>query len=467
MQVRLERLSTGLRINRGADDPAGLIISERLRSEIGGIRAAIDNAERASNVIATAEAALAEVARLLNDIKGLTVQSANTSGLSAEEIEANQLQVNSAVDSITRIANTTSFAGLKLLNGSLDYITSGVATSAITDVKIFSANFGANATVPVSVEVMASAQKAGLYMSTGTLALPSALTLEVAGNNGVEVIQFGSGTTLTQMVTAINRTSDSTGVTASIVSGESAGLSALRFQSTDFGSDAFVSVERTDMNTGAFFDTYQTIGNPGSNVTRDTGEDVLAMINGNLALGDGTKVKLNTSGLKLEMQLDATYAQTTGAGSQRDFTVTGGGAVFQLGSRVESQQQVSLGLQSIAANELGNNTIGFINSIVSGGDNSLVQGKTQEASLIVDEAITQVSVLRGRMGSFELNTLQTNVRSLQTSLENLTASESRIRDTDFADEVSKLTRAQVLTQVGTSILATANNTSQNVLALLQ
>ena len=125
----LERLSTGLRINRGADDPAGLIVSESLRSEIASISQAIDNSQRASNVIAAAEGSLAEVAALLITIKELTVEAANTGALSDEEIRANQLQVDSAIDSITRIANATTFAGLHLLNGHLAYSSSAVATS--------------------------------------------------------------------------------------------------------------------------------------------------------------------------------------------------------------------------------------------------------------------------------------------------------------------------------------------------
>src|SRR5687767_15191139 len=125
----LERLSSGLKINRGADDPAGLIASETLRSEISGVHQAIDNSSRASNVIATAEGALGEVASLLLNIKDLIVEAANSGALSPEEIAANQLQVDSAVESITRISNTTTFAGLKLLNGSLGYVTSGVMTS--------------------------------------------------------------------------------------------------------------------------------------------------------------------------------------------------------------------------------------------------------------------------------------------------------------------------------------------------
>src|SRR5512137_733879 len=116
LQTSLERLASGLRINRGADDPAGLIVSENLRSEIAGVTQAIDNSQRAVNVIATAEGALNEVASLLVDIQGLVVQGANKGALSDDEIRANQLQINSAVESITRIANTTTFGGQALLN---------------------------------------------------------------------------------------------------------------------------------------------------------------------------------------------------------------------------------------------------------------------------------------------------------------------------------------------------------------
>src|SRR5678816_2186024 len=145
----LQRLSSGLRINRGADDPAGLIASEGLRSEITGINQAIDNSSRASNVISTAEGALSEVASLLLNIKSLVVEAANSGALSPDEIAANQLQVDSAVESITRISNTTTFAGLHLLNGSLDYITSGVNTTDVKALDISQANFGTNVNIPV------------------------------------------------------------------------------------------------------------------------------------------------------------------------------------------------------------------------------------------------------------------------------------------------------------------------------
>src|SRR6185369_6610142 len=116
---------------------------------------------------------------------------------------------------------------------------------------------------------------------------------------------------------------------------------------------------------------------------------------------------------------------------------------------------------------LGNDNVGFLTDIVTGGNNSLTKGQAGNASRIIEVAINQVAVLRGRLGAFEKNTLDTNTNSLSVALENVTASQSKIRDADFAEETSNLTRAQILTQAGTSVLATANSTPQSVLTLLQ
>src|SRR5690349_11229206 len=207
LQDTLQRLSTGLRINRGADDPAGLIASEGLRSEIAGINQAIDNSSRASNVIATAEGALGEVASLLLNIKDLIVQAANSGALSQDEIEANQLQVDSAVASITRISNTTTFAGLKLLNGSLDYVTSGVNNADLHSLEIHQANFGSNTSIPVELNVVTSARTAELEFQTSAVA-PGGVTLEIAGNEGVDALTFTSGTAASAVAFAVNRLTD-------------------------------------------------------------------------------------------------------------------------------------------------------------------------------------------------------------------------------------------------------------------
>src|SRR3954465_6016938 len=133
LSTRLQRLSSGLKINTGKDAPAGLIASETLRSEINGIHQAIDNPGRANNVINTAEGALSEVSALLLEVQGLTNEAANKGALSTEEVKANQLQVDAILNSVNRVSNTTQFNGIKLLNGSLDYTTSNVDSTALAN----------------------------------------------------------------------------------------------------------------------------------------------------------------------------------------------------------------------------------------------------------------------------------------------------------------------------------------------
>src|SRR2546421_11538453 len=178
----LERLSTGLRINRGADNPAGLIASENLRAEKAGINQAIDNAERASNVIGTAEGGLSEVGSLLNQLQGLVNQSASTGGLTPAETDANQIQVDSILNTINRLAGSTAFQGLKLLNGNFAYTTSGVTSTNFGAVQSNSAPLPDNNPVDVVVAVTASAQTAIIAPTGGDVSPPNDVTIEIAGN---------------------------------------------------------------------------------------------------------------------------------------------------------------------------------------------------------------------------------------------------------------------------------------------
>jgi flagellin len=438
----LERLSTGLRINRGKDDPAGLIVSERLRSEIGAVTQAISNTQRAKTIIATTEGALDEVSSLLRDIQAKVIEAANRGALSDDEIKANQLQIDSAIASISRIANSTTFAGRYLLNGSLDYTTSGVQSGTLSRVAVHGAQFGTQAYIPVSVDVLVSAQHARLNFPAGTVT--SAVTIELAGPLGTTTVSFGSGSTASAIVSAINAVRDTTGVSASL-SG-----AALYMQSQGFGSRQFVSVKRLP-GSGAF-DTFDT---GGVATQRTIGRDALATINGAQSVGDGNVLTLRTAQLDVELTLADTFVSTT------SFSITGGGALFQVGPQVNTNLQTNIGVQSMTASNLG-----FLSQIITGEDFSLVNGKFTEASRIVSEAVRQVAVMRGRLGAFERNTLETNVNQLSITMENLTSAQSTIRDADFAYETSQLSRAQILVSSGTSVLAIANQTPQTVLRLL-
>lgn len=499
LSVRLERLSTGLRINRGKDDPAGLIISERIRSDIEGVNQGVRNAERASSVIATTEAALTEVNDLLNSIRSLIVEAANTGANSQLEREANQLQIDSAIESITRISNTATFGGLKLLNGNQDYVLSGVDVGSIDKARVWNASFNGVSNVSVEVEVLASAQVGALYLNGDQPApaldgqLQSSVELEIRGPYGVQVVSFLSNTTYETMVTAINQLAEFTGVRASLINNDA--NSGLVFESVSYGSanDKMISVSRLNPpETGTdSFQLYKFLDSealpdfsagfdwanwPGTTMTQansDRGRDVTAIVNGILASGDGLEITTNTAALGVELLLDEVFATSPG-GTPSSFNITGGGALFQLGPEVAAQQQAAVAIPSVAASALGgtlnNGVVEFLNSLKTGGGNSIVESFQNNdwspAQRILGSAIDEVSRLRGRLGAFERNVLDPNVRSLQSSLENLTASNSVIRDADFAKETSELTRAQILASSGTSVLSLANQQSQSVLQLL-
>src|SRR5687767_3512443 len=197
LQTALDRLSTGLRINSGKDDPAGLIASENLRRDITASEKAISNTERANQLIATADSALGQISGLLNDIRGLVTEAANEGVLSAEQIAANQLQVDSSLEAIDRISAVTTFQGRKILDGSLDFITSySAGGTTVTDLNVDQANLGASETVAVSVDITAAATQASLTATVpaaaGGVAASAVLTLNDTATITVAAAVVGS-----------------------------------------------------------------------------------------------------------------------------------------------------------------------------------------------------------------------------------------------------------------------------------
>jgi flagellin len=678
LEQALNRLSTGLRINSGKDDPAGLIASENLRSDITSIKRAISNTDRANQVIATADSALGQVSSLLNDIRGLVTESANEGALSDEQRDANQLQIDSSLEALNRIAQTTTFQGRRLLDGSLDFITTaGTNFDNISDLKIDQANLGAIGSVEVTVNVTTAATQAQvdvanipaisgtlvaaeadvtltntaaqatggtitigtetislvadaggdadgaegnqavnvaitygagaaatsyvaatntlnvsvtqasgvatttniqaainggtdftasgaagavtLTATTGTIsglsggrdsgsatitvtadaagaihngvtvtlsedntitnntavasfnganievairgtvtkaAIASAINglagysasvsassgdtdyipsldtppgaatlaggsgtsgiiadvvLELSGATGTEVLSFGAGTSIDDLVDGINLVKDATGIEAS------ANGTTLELVSVAYGSNALVDLRVISEGTGSSpAGTFTTeIGTQ----ARDNGTDIVAAINGVNVNGNGNKFSINTATLDLNASIAAGFTGTA------NFTITGGGALFQIGPDVVSNQQVRLGIASVNTAKLGG-TSGKLFRLGSGGTADLSSDTTTAAS-IVDEAINQVTSLRGRLGAFQRTSLETNKEALNDTLVNLTDAESSIRDADFAAETAALTRAQILVQSGTTVLQVANQNPQNVLALLR
>jgi flagellin len=449
LQEALARLSTGLRINTGKDDPAGLIASEILRADIVSVEVAISNSQLANQMIAAADSALGQISSLLNDIRGLVTEAANQGALSDEQIAANQLQVDSSLEAINRIAQTTSFQGRKLVDGTLDFITSTTDTvdfAKINDLQIDQATLDSDG-VDVSIVVTTAATKATATVSDAAAddALDADLVFELAGAKGREVFNFAAGTTYANIAAAINLVSDATGVEASYAA------STLTLTSTAYGSDAFVSIGVIGDYGGAEFAD-----------DRQVGEDIVASVNGVAADGDGNTLTINTATLDLTAVLDD---DTIADADQIDFTISGGGALFQIGPDVVSNQQARLGIASMNTASL-RCASGRLYQLGTGEDAALATDPTL-AGEIVDAVISKVTSLRGRLGAFQRTTLETNINALSDTLEALATAESSIRDADFAAETAALTRAQILVQSGTSVLAIANSNPQNILALLR
>lgn len=446
LSLSLERLSTGLKINRGGDNPAGLIASENLRAEKTGIATAISNAERASNFIGTAEGGLSEISNLLNELQGLTGEAASSGGLSTEELAANQLQVDSILSTINRIAQATSFQGEKLLNGNNAYTTSNVSATNFANVRVNAARLPDSAAVNVVVLVTQSAQTAKLGYTGGALGATSATTIEISGTKGTEQISLAGGTTVANIIAAVNAVKNATGVSAA------ASGANMRLDSQEYGADAFVTLKTIQGTVMAAADG------------KDYGRNAAVTINGATAQANGLAVSFRTSNLDIELDIKAAINVTNGTSN---FNITGGGATFALGSKVTETDKASIGISSVSTGSLGDATNGYLNSLGSGQTNQLSAQNLVTAQKIIDKAVRQVSQLRGRLGAFQKFTLGATINSLGVAYENASAAESAIRDTDFAEETAKLTRSQILSQAATTVLAQANASPQNALALLQ
>ncbi|HAC93081.1 MAG TPA: flagellin, partial [Planctomycetaceae bacterium] len=240
-----------------------------------------------------------------------------------------------------------------------------------------------------------------------------------------------------------------TGVTAEVdaTSGD------IELNSSTWGSKSLVAINIiTEGPLGTFRDNLSGI--------RNSGTDIVARVNGIGADGDGNQLSINTSTLSLQLTLDP--AQAVNALS---FSITGGGALFQLGGDVVTNQQARMGIGSMSTSTLGGPS-GRLYELGSGQDKSLTRDM-YGASRVIQEVINKVTGLRGRLGAFQATTLDSNMVSLTDTVGNLTEAESLIRDADFAKETARLTRAQILIQSGTAVLGISNQNPQNVLRLLQ
>lgn len=452
-QKSVTKLSTGLRINNAGDDPAGLVGSEQMRAQVGGIAQGIRNSQDTINFTKTAEGALSEVNKLLAEARTLAVASANVSTLSTAQLQANQQQLNSISSSITRIAQQTQFGTKKLLDGSAGN------TSAVTDaMRISTVSIGGNwngSSLAVSSAVTVASVTAGTQASVSATATFTYLTSTVAtaGNFTINGVTFAASATTTaaDLVNQVNSAASQTGVTA--VWSSSAGL---QFQSSKYGSAQSVNV--TDAN-GVILATAGTLS--------ASGTDASAVVTVNGTSVNFTGGQAGNDGLTLTDRDGNQIGLTTG-GNQTTSTaavvgqVYSGTTTFQIGGNVGLTSSLSIG--NFSSSQLGGGAVAGMS--VANLDVTSSTGAANSI-LVLDRAIDQISTARGEIGNFQRNILETNVRSLGIAKENLSSSESSIRDVDMAEEMSTYTKFQIIQQAGISVLGQANQSLSSVLSLLR
>jgi flagellin len=459
LQGSIQRLSSGLRVSNAADDPAGLIISQNMGSRIQGVGAAIQNSQNAINLAKTADGALQEVSNLLQTMRTLAVQSANSAVLDRASLQANQTQINAILQSIDRIAKQTEFGSKKLLDGTAGTTASITDTTDVNNI-FLGTIFGTSQLLsgPVTVNVSNPATAGSLVLGNTFSFATSAVG--TAGSFVINGFTFSTDGTdsLQGLVGKINTQSQTTGVTAQIA-GSSPNLSVQLTQS-NYGSQFGINL----IDPNKVLDSVTTNSALGTDavatVSANTSTGVQSVLfTGGRAVGD-TGLKLtdtNGNAVTISAAGNANLSSATAVG-----VVTSGSVLFQIGPEANQAQPFSL--PDVNSNKLGTNPFPGLN--LASVDVTSQSGATQ-AIQIIDDAISQIGTMRGQIGAFQSNILESNVRSLQVAQQNLSASQSQIQDVDVAQEITNFTRFQILNQSGISVLAQANQQPQSVLQLLK
>jgi flagellin len=354
----MEKLASGLRINRAGDDAAGLAISEKMRGQIRGLDQASKNAQDGISMISTAEGALNETHDILQRMRELTVQSNNGTN-TPEDLGYIQKEVDDLNNEITRIAGKTEFNKQTLLDGSL-------GTKA------------ANGTVTI-----AALKTAGITAST----------------SGVK-----TGETLTFTVDDVAKT--------------------IKVAGTNSGTSQTLSLGAGDVKAGA-------------------------------------NLNFDKIGLTLSFGADITQANLKTLANTKDITTSGTQLSFQIGANANTTLDISIG--DMQATALGTGNGGAVATVSA--VNVTTQTFTDNLKAI-DTAIKQVSEQRAQLGAWQ-NRLEHTINNLNTSSENLTSAESRVRDVDMAKEMMNQTKNSILSQAAQAMLAQANQQPQGVLQLLR
>ncbi|MGE0810947.1 MAG: flagellin [Immundisolibacter sp.] len=459
LATSLQRLSSGLRINSAKDDAAGLSIADRMTAQIRGLNQAVRNANDGISIAQVAEGALGEVTNALQRMRELAVQSANDTNSAADRASL-QKEVSQLSAEISRIATQTQFNGKNVLDGSFangvfqigayagQTISFGIGSAKATDI-------GSNQASSQSHIGDALAAAAAPPANNGL----GAQTLTVSGATGSSAIALAGGETAKAISDLVNAQSVTTGVTSTATNSVSfATLSAAGTVSFDlYGSNGSAVAISATVGSTADLSALTDAINAKTAATGLTAELASNKASFTIKSADGYDIRIGNFN-------HSTAGSTVVA---EGVTLTqGGNDSIAVGGKVEFNSSTAFSVSTSSGTELL--TAGTVGSTLAsvGAINIGTQTGASSALAVVDGALAFVDDLRASLGAVQ-NRFSSVVASGQATAENVAAARSRIQDADFASETANLSRAQILQQAGTAMLAQANQQSQNVLSLLR
>jgi flagellin len=485
LATSLQRLSSGLRINSAKDDAAGLAIANRFTTQIRGMTQAVRNANDGISLAQTAEGALSEVTANLQRIRELSVQAANATNSASDRAALDQ-EVQQRLAEVDRIAQTTSFNGTKVLDGSF-----GSAAFQV----------GANVGETISVDLSTSMRTTAIgkiadyvggatYSSASNIGQQGTAVDTTALASGELTIAVGDGDAIAIGAAVAGPAGAAAGQTTSSAYAKAAAINAAGIGGLTATADTTAVFAFTDVTLATDYTlvvngvtVHAATDYTAAGVSDLTGSALASMINANssatgvTASFDGTNMTLNAADGR-----DIIMAETATGGAAEGLDVTpdalnnsANDAITLNGAAATATAKGSIRLTAADEIVVGGSTparIGYIASTLALGASALSNGSvttvTNANDMIskVDAALTSVSSLRSTFGAIQ-NRFESTVTNLQTTTENLSSSRSRVQDADFAEETAALTKNQILQQAGVAMLAQANSLPQNVLSLLR
>ncbi len=467
LNTSIQRLSSGLRINSAKDDAAGLAISERFTSQIKGLNQAVRTANDGISLAQTAEGALKASGDILQRVRELAVQSANASN-SAGDRKALQQEVSQLVSELDRISQTTEFNGQKLLDGSFGTQQFQVGANANQTITAATGNLRTAVYGNNQVAAAGAAATSGAWGANGVTS--SAVTIN--GSVGSKVVNVAANDTAKTIADNVNAVKGDTGVTATARTEVSltfgaAGSYSLNLRS-DNSTDQAVSFTLSASGTADGLSAAVSAINDQSSKTGVTASLNTAGTAVVLTNATGNDIRVADTAVAnsgaVTVQKLAADGTNSGAAATLAADTTANNAVSSGYITLDSDKSFSVDASTAAATDAfadGASTLKKVSDL-----DVTTFAKATDALKTVDSALSFINGERAKLGALQ-SRFETSISNLQVTSENLSSSRSRILDADFASETANLSRAQILQQAGTAMVAQANQLPQGVLSLLR